>query len=118
MTEDGRSTGMVALCGLSPSLIRVWDRKDARLDAITKSLGLGRSLALVVSHPKRDEAALRMGAPVLRLGAAFGFVLRTNEAQVSKARPGAPAPEMQILRCTQDDSDRLFQFRNFQGETL
>jgi hypothetical protein len=92
MTEDGRSTGMVALCGLSPFLTWVWDHKDAQLDAITNSLGLGRSLALEVSHPKRDEAALRMGYPILWLIEAFGFVLRTNEAPISKARCGAPAP--------------------------
>jgi hypothetical protein len=105
MTEDGRSTGMVALCGLSPSLIRVWDHSDARLDAITNSLGLGRSLAWVVSHPKRDKAALRMGHPILGLGAAPGFVLRTNEA------------EKQILPCAQDDNT-CFQYRNFRGEML
>jgi hypothetical protein len=33
-----------------------------------------------------------MGHPILWLGAAFGFVLRTNEA------------EKQVLRCAQDDN--------------
>jgi hypothetical protein len=88
MTEDGRISGTAALCGLCP----YGDKQDAQLDAITNSLGLGRSLALEVSHPKRDEAALRMGYPILWLIEAFGFVLRTNEAPISKARCGAPAP--------------------------
>jgi len=92
MTEDGRTTGMVALCGLSPSLFLVWGNQDAQLDAVVTSLRLGSGRNFVESHPKRDEAALRMGHPILWLGAAFGFVLRTNEA------------EKQVLRCAQDDN--------------
>ena len=70
MTEDGRISGTAALCGLCP----YGDKQDAQLDAITNSLGLGRSLALAVSHPKRDEAALRMGHPHV-----FGFAKHRSQ---------------------------------------
>ena len=40
MTEDGRSTGMAALCGRSLNLLRGWGHQDAQLDANTNSLWL------------------------------------------------------------------------------
>jgi hypothetical protein len=71
MTEDGRTIGTVALCGLSPFLSLVWDHKDAQSDAAASSLCLG----FVVSHPLRDETAPRMGCPLLMRTAAGEFVL-------------------------------------------
>ena len=40
MTEDGRSTGMAALCSRSLSLLRGWGNQDAQSDANTNSLWL------------------------------------------------------------------------------
>jgi len=61
MTEDGRRFEAAAPCG--PDLGFV-DRghRDARLDAITSSLWMQ---TFAVSHPKRDDAVLRMGHPTL-----------------------------------------------------
>jgi len=64
MTEDGRFSGMAALCSFSPSFFQDWGNQDAQLDAIANSLW--------PSVAKR-------------------FALRANEAHISKARCGAPA---------------------------
>ncbi len=103
MTEDGRSSGMVALCGLRLSLTWVWDHKDAQLDAITNSLGLGRSLALAVSHPKRDEAALRMGPRFsgwARLLGSCGARMRPRSQKRDLGHPLVKSRSIAALRMT------------------
>ena len=77
MTEDGRSSEAAALCGFGPRLFEVWGNRDAQSDAVTNSLW-------------PDTVA--------------GFVLRTNQAQVSKARPGAPVPASVLSHPWRDEA--------------
>jgi hypothetical protein len=65
MTEDGRSTGMAALCGRSLNLLRGWGHQDAQLDANANSLWL-RSATLGANHP--NDKDLSLGTPGLRQG--------------------------------------------------
>jgi hypothetical protein len=86
MTEDGRSTGMAAFCSQSLSFLQGWGHQDAQLDANTNSL------SAAPSHP---------------------HIVWVDQTQVSKARPGPPTKQKQVLRCAQDDNSSFSNFAFF-----